>query len=54
MAIKSRQPMRVVLKELDIRPRDPAGVAIAWTTNLIAKVADVADVTVDLTAAPTP
>jgi hypothetical protein len=54
MAIKSRQPMRVVLKELDIRPRDPAGVALAWTTNLIAKVADVADVTVDLTAAPTP
>jgi hypothetical protein len=54
MTIKSRQPMRVVLKELDIRPRDPAGIALAWTSNLIAKVADVADVTVDLTAAPAP
>jgi len=52
--IKSKQPMRVVLKELDIRPRDPAGVALAWTTNLIGKVADVADVTVNLGAAPAP
>jgi hypothetical protein len=52
--IKSTQPMRVVLKEHDVGPRDPAGKALAWTTNLLSKVADTADVTVDLAAAPAP
>jgi len=54
IAVATKEPMRVVLKEFDVRPRDPAGVALAWTTNLVAKVADVANVTVDLNASPTP
>ena len=52
--VKSRQPIHVVLKDHDIHPRDPAGKALAWTTSLVAKVADAADVTVDLGAAPAP
>jgi hypothetical protein len=50
--IKSRQPMRVVLKEHDVRPRDPAGQLLAWTTKLVSKVAETADVSVDLRAKP--
>jgi hypothetical protein len=50
--IKSKAPMHVVLKELDVRPRDPAGQLLDWTTKLISKVAETADVTVDLTAVP--
>jgi hypothetical protein len=52
--IRSRQPMRVVLKEHDVSPRDPAGQLLAWTANLISKVADTADVTVALGATPAP
>jgi hypothetical protein len=52
--VKSKQPMSVVLKEHDVRPRDPAGQVLSWTTNLIAKVADAADVTVDIQATPAP
>jgi hypothetical protein len=52
--LKSKQPMRVVLKEHDVRPRDPAGKIAAWSTSLVAKVAETADVTVDLTATPSP
>lgn len=52
--VRSKQPMRVVLKEHDVSPRDPAGQLLAWTTNLISKVADTADVTVALTATPLP
>jgi hypothetical protein len=52
--MKSKQPMRVVLKEHDVRPRDTQGKIAAWTTNLIAKVAETADVTVDLAAVPNP
>jgi hypothetical protein len=52
--MKSRQPMRLVLKEHDVRPRDTQGKIAAWTTNLIAKVAETADVTVDLAATPAP
>ncbi len=48
--IKSKEPMHVVLKELDVRPRDPAGQLLDWTTKLISKVAETADVTVDLAA----
>ncbi len=54
LEIKSRQPMRVVLKEHDVRPRDPLGALADWTTNLIAKVADTADITVDVLANPSP
>lgn len=50
--IKTQRPMSVVLKEHDVRPRDPAGQVLSWTTNLIAKVADAADVSVDLQATP--
>jgi hypothetical protein len=50
--IKSRQPIHVVLKDYDVHPRDPAGKALAWTTQLVSKVADAADVSVDLGAAP--
>jgi hypothetical protein len=52
--IKSKEPMHVVLKELDVRPRDPAGQLLDWTTKLISKVAETADVTVDLGATPAP
>jgi hypothetical protein len=52
--IKSKEPMRVVLKELDVRPRDPAGQLLDWTTKLISKVAETADVTVDIGAEPAP
>jgi hypothetical protein len=52
--IKSKEPMRLVLKELDVRPRDPAGALLDWTTKLISKVAETADVTVDLAAVPAP
>jgi len=52
--VKSRQPLHVVLKEHDIRPRDPAGQALAWTTSLISKVAETGDVTFDLGATPAP
>jgi hypothetical protein len=52
LEIKSKQPLTVVLKEHDVRPRDPGGQVLAWTTNLIAKVADAADVTVDIRATP--
>jgi hypothetical protein len=52
--IKSKGPMHVVLKELDVRPRDPAGQLLDWTTKLISKVAETADVTVDIGATPAP
>jgi hypothetical protein len=52
--IKSKDPMHVVLKELDVRPRDPAGQLLDWTTKLISKVAETADVTVDIAAVPAP
>jgi polyisoprenoid-binding protein YceI len=52
--IKSKQPLHVVLKEHDVHPRDPAGKALAWTTSLLSKVAETADVTVELGAAPAP
>jgi hypothetical protein len=52
--IKTKEPMHVVLKELDVRPRDPAGQLLDWTTKLISKVAETADVTVDIGASPAP
>jgi len=50
--MKSTKPMRVVLKEHDVRPRDTEGKIVAWTARLLTKVAETADVTVDLVAAP--
>jgi hypothetical protein len=52
LQITSKGPLRVVLKEHDVRPRDPAGQLLEWTTNLLSKVADTADVTVRLSATP--
>jgi hypothetical protein len=52
--VRSKQPMRVVLKEYDVSPRDPAGQLLAWTTSLVSKVAETADVTVALTATAAP
>ena len=52
--IQSKEPMHVVLKDLDVRPRDPAGQLLDWTTKLISKVAETADVTVHLGAIPAP
>jgi hypothetical protein len=52
--VKPKRPIRVVLKEYDVQPRDPGGQALAWTTSLLSKVAETADVTFDLSAAPAP
>ncbi|HEX3345305.1 MAG TPA: hypothetical protein VHS09_12065, partial [Polyangiaceae bacterium] len=41
--VKPKQPIRVVLKEYDVQPRDPGGKALAWTTSLLSKVAETAD-----------
>jgi hypothetical protein len=54
ITIQSKEPLRLVLKELDVRPRDPAGQILDWTTRLISKVAETADITVDLAATPAP
>jgi hypothetical protein len=52
VTVKSRQPLRIVLKEVDVQPRDTVGQLTAWTTGLVSKVAEFADVTVDLSASP--
>lgn len=52
LAIQSRQPLHIVLKEVDVQPRDTVGQLTAWTTRLISKVAEYADVTVALTGNP--
>jgi len=54
ITVRSKEPLRLVLKELDVRPRDPAGQLLDWTTRLISKVAETADITVDLAAVPAP
>jgi hypothetical protein len=51
--VRSKQPLHVVLKEYEVQPRDPAGKALEWTTSLLSKVAESADVTFDLGAVPT-
>jgi hypothetical protein len=52
--IRSVEPLHVVLKDYDVRPRDPAGQLVAWTTQLVSKVAETADVTVQFSASPAP
>ncbi len=54
LGITTRQPMRVVLKEHEIVPRDPVGSVLQWTTKLVSKVAETADVSVNLTATRSP
>lgn len=48
--IKSTAPLKVTLKEHDVHPRDGFGKLADWTSNLISKVADIADVSLDLHA----
>jgi hypothetical protein len=50
--VKSKQPLHVILKEFDVQPRDPTGKALAWTTSLLSKVAESADVSFDLGVVP--
>ncbi len=50
--IASKEPMRVVLKQVDVRPRDAHGKLVQWTADLLAKVAPYADVTVNVGATP--
>jgi hypothetical protein len=52
LEVKTRQPMRLVLKEHEIVPRDPIGMALEWSASLVSKVAETADVSVDLKATP--
>lgn len=53
IAIKSRKPLRATLAEHDVKPRDGLGKLAKGAFNLLGtKVADVADVTLDLRASP--
>lgn len=52
VTIKTKQPVHVVLKEVDVQPRDTVGKLTSWTTGLVSKVAEFADITVNLTAVP--
>jgi hypothetical protein len=52
VGVKTKQPVRVVLKEVDVQPRDTVGALTAWTTRLVSKVAEFADVSVDIGATP--
>ncbi len=54
IAIRSKEPLRVGLKDHDVRPRDPEGRLLEWTTRLISSVSETAEVTVDLGAIPEP
>jgi hypothetical protein len=54
IGIRSTQPVHIVLKEHEIEPRNPAGQIAKWTTALISKVAEYADVTVNIAAVPAP
>ena len=48
--VKSTAPLKVTLKEHDIHPRDNFGKVASWTTKLISKVAETAEVSLDLHA----
>jgi len=48
--IKSTAPLKVTLKDFDVHPRDNFGKLTAWTTRLVSKVAETADVSLDLHA----
>jgi hypothetical protein len=53
IAIKSKKPLRATLAEHDVKPRDGFGKIAKGAFNLLGtKVADVADVTLDLRANP--
>lgn len=48
----TKKPLRVTLKEHDVRPRDTSGKLLDWTTSLISKVAETADISFEMTAKP--
>jgi hypothetical protein len=48
--IKSTSPLHVTLKEHEIMPHDNFGKVASWTSALVSKVAETADVTLDLHA----
>ncbi len=48
--VKTTAPLKVTLKDYDVRPRDNFGKIAEWTTNLVGKVAETADVSLDLHA----
>jgi len=48
--ITSKSPLKVTLKEHDVHPRDNFGKIASWTTALVSKVAETADVSLDLHA----
>ena len=50
--IKSTAPLHVTLKEHDVHPRDTEGKLTQWTTSLISKVAETADISLDFHATP--
>ncbi len=50
--IKSKEPLKVTLADHDVKPRDTVGKIAKDITGLVGKVADVADVTIDLKATP--
>jgi hypothetical protein len=53
LAIRSKKPFRAKLEEHEVRPRDGFGKIAKGAFNLIGtKVADVADITLDLKASP--
>jgi polyisoprenoid-binding protein YceI len=53
--IKSKAPMRITLADHDVKPRDSFGKIASRAFDLLGtKVANVADVSMDLSAAPTP
>lgn len=55
LTIKSKKPLRATLGEHDVKPRDGFGKIAKGAFNLLGtKVADVADITLDLRANPQP
>ncbi len=53
LTIKSKKPLRATLAEHDVKPRDGLGKIAKGAFNLLGtKVADVADITIDLRATP--
>lgn len=54
MVFATKAPLHVTLKEHDVRPRDTSGKLLDWTTSLISKVAETADISFEMTAKPTP
>jgi hypothetical protein len=54
--VTSKSPLHIVLADHEVKPRDPIGSLIqgGFNTILRAKVAETADVTLDLHSTPAP